>query len=80
MGTPLIASDCMGLRETIADTPTFVFPSEDLGSLVAVMRGCLADNKRNTFQKFIPVARSRFDVSNSAEMLCRYIGNLLDRE
>jgi hypothetical protein len=49
----------MGLRETIPDTPTFVFPSEVLDVLVKIMRTCLHDNNYDAFQKFIFVARKR---------------------
>jgi len=80
MGTPLIASGCVGLRETIADTPTFVFPSENVGRLADLMLACLQNRNSEVFKQFMSVARTRFDVANSAEKLTEFIENMLDRK
>lgn len=78
MGTPLIASNCIGLRETIADSPTLVFENEDLGQLVERMRDSLTDNKLKSFVEFRQVARRRFDVTRSACELANFMEKLLE--
>ncbi len=75
MGTPLITSDCIGLREVIAGTPALVFRSEDLAPLVERMQDCLMDDKKTTFATYAGEARKRFDVAGSAEKLVQFIGN-----
>ena len=80
MGTPLIVSNCMGLRETVADTPAMVFPSENLSSLVNLMIGAMQDNNATNFHQFVPVARTRYDVEKSAAEFVQFIENLLEQE
>lgn len=71
MGTPLVASDCIGLRETVAGTPAMVFRSEVLNELVTIMKECLKNNRAEEFKSFIPQARERFNVVSSArELVC----------
>lgn len=76
MGTPLIASDCLGLRETVANTPTMVFSSENVNSLVEIMLVCMQNNRTDVFQKFVPNANARYDVSISSQELVSVINNL----
>lgn len=76
MGTPLIASDCMGLRETVFETPAMIFPSEDVGALVNIMRECMVNNKADEFKRFIPSAKKRYDVSNSSQLLVKLIESI----
>jgi len=76
MGTPLIASDCLGLRETVANTPAKMFVSENVGNLVECMFSCINDPQIDVFSSFSPVACERYDVAKSAEMLTRLIENI----
>lgn len=76
MGTPLITSDCIGLREVVAGTPAMVFKSEDIRQMVAQMQQCLGNNKRLIFSAYAAEARKRFDVARSAETLVRFIGEI----
>lgn len=76
MGTPVIVSDCMGLRETVAGTPAKVFPSENVAVLAGLMLECMRDNPVATFRDFIPTARSRFDVQQSSKQLVEVIENI----
>jgi glycosyltransferase involved in cell wall biosynthesis len=78
MGTPLIASGCIGLRETITDTPAMVFSSENVNALAEVMFGCLQNNHSEVFQKFVPKARALFDVTKSAQELVEFIEKMQD--
>lgn len=75
MGIPIIASDCIGLRETTRETPAIVFPSENVAVLSDVMRNCMINKPLRDFQLFAPQARARFDVANSAEKLVNLIDN-----
>ena len=78
MGVPLIASDCIGLRETVAGTPARVFISEDVSALAELMRDSLRKKNVEVFQNYIPEARSRFDVQHSStqlvELICKVLG------
>lgn len=77
MGTPLIASDCIGLRETTANTPAITFQSDNLDQLIEKMRTCMQNSNIPAFQQFAPLARRKFDVANSAKQLSGFILNLL---
>ena len=76
MGTPLIASNSMGLREMIADTPVKVCASEDINSLTEQMRSCISNNNVDIFQRFIPEARQRYNVAKTAQELLKFIDTL----
>lgn len=76
MGTPLITSDCIGLRETVADTPVKIFVSENVNGLVDCMFASIQDPQTTVFRCFSPVACERYDVAKSAKMLTQFIGNM----
>ncbi|MRR55627.1 MAG: glycosyltransferase [Deltaproteobacteria bacterium] len=76
MGRPLIASECIGLRETTRDTPAKAFPSENVLALADIMSDCMDNKHLEGFQLFAPQARARFDVANSTEKLVNLIDNL----
>jgi glycosyltransferase involved in cell wall biosynthesis len=73
MGTPLMASNCIGTREIIADTPTFVIEEENLGQLVDRMSDCMLNNRLESFQAFRTEALKRFDVASSTQRLVQFI-------
>lgn len=77
--TPLITSDCIGLRETTSGTPAYVFQSENIAQLLATMEECLQNGARGIFQEFANEARSRFDVAHSSRQLAEAICKLLDK-
>lgn len=76
MGIPLIASECIGLRETIKDTPARVFPTEKVSTLANIMSDCMANKHLEDFQLFAPQARARFDVVQTTNKLVNLIDNL----
>lgn len=80
MGTPLIASNCIGLRETVQSTPAKVFPSEDVNMLAEVMRDSMQDNPVEEFRRFIPAARARYDIRKSTERFVRLIESMPGRK
>lgn len=80
MGSPVIASDCLGLREAVADTPAVIFPSEDLDALVTAMSSLMHDTRKETFESFKQVARQRYDVAHAAKELCAVIDRITAKE
>lgn len=68
-GTPLIASNCIGLREITQQTPTFVFETDDPSDLAATLRQWSIDSRKEQFVAFAPDAALRFDVRNTAAEL-----------
>jgi glycosyltransferase involved in cell wall biosynthesis len=79
MGTPIIASDCIGLREAVASTPARVFLAGDAKMLAAVMGDCVRDNFLEEFRLFIPTARERYDSRKSTERFVRLIESMPGR-
>lgn len=77
MGTPLIASCCIGTREIVAGTPTIFIPPENLEKLIETMVGCFKNVNRIAFDEFVPVACKRFDVACSARQLVYFVDQLL---
>lgn len=76
MGCPLIASDCMGLREVVSDTPTMVFASENVNSLVELMHSCILNINRIIFDNFAHKAKERYDVTYSVQKLLQCIDQM----
>jgi hypothetical protein len=61
-GVPLVASDCIGLREVIEDTPALVFRNGDARGLAAALRRVLDGGEAGRFRDFRDRAAERFDV------------------
>ena len=68
-GTPLIASDCIGLREVVQGTPALVVPTGNSGALADGIRYCIERDLRQLFQDYAPVAAQRYDVTKTAGAL-----------
>ena len=70
-GVPLLATDCIGLKEVTKDTPVLRFPVDDSGSLVAAIKLLQKDcdslnSKARAFRK---IAAERFDVCSTSSSL-----------
>ena len=66
-GVPLIATDCIGLKESTDDTPTIRIPSHNAAELAKAMEKAMTDNElRGKFEKFKYQAAERYDVKNAA--------------
>lgn len=76
MGTPLIASDCIGLRETVAGTPAYIFPTENIVGLMHALIRMLKDCCVEKFRENIPIARLRYDVTGTAHRLAQVIDEI----
>ena len=73
MGIPLIASNCIGLRETVRDTPAIVFESRNSKALAEAMDEVRTAPPYAKFQNFRAVALVRFDVRKVANKLSELI-------
>lgn len=71
LGCPLIASDCIGLREVTAGTPAFLSVAGDPSSLAEAMRAFLnrRSEARTSAEAFAPEARDTFDSVHTARSL-----------
>src|SRR6185503_12814399 len=66
VGTPLLASDCIGLREVVADTPARIAKAGDAAAWAEALRAAIDDPGREAARGFAPRARRRFDAEASA--------------
>ncbi|MEJ5359834.1 MAG: glycosyltransferase family 4 protein [Desulfobacterales bacterium] len=73
-GTPIIVTDCIGLRECVRGTPAVVIPKADPGAIANAISNMKLDQARIEFSNFIPHAQKRFDVRVTA----RKVENLFD--
>lgn len=69
VGTPVLASDCIGLNEMITDTPAVRFKSQDTIDLREKLLSMLDEQNKATFISFKTIARQRFDVKRAAKQL-----------
>ncbi|TAK05931.1 MAG: glycosyltransferase family 1 protein [Candidatus Manganitrophaceae bacterium] len=68
-GTPIIASDCVGLREVLRGTPARMVKAGDPKDLANAILDMRANPERERFIRFIPEVVKRFDVGVTAEKL-----------
>ena len=71
LGCPVIATDCVGLREVVDGTPAMVIKSKDSHSIVKAIRTFMKNpiSFKEKAVQFIPEAKKRFNVQNTAEQL-----------
>ena len=62
-GVPVVGTDCIGLREVLADTPAVMLKPEDAVALAAALSHEARNSSRHTAEGFVPSATSRFDVA-----------------
>jgi glycosyltransferase involved in cell wall biosynthesis len=68
-GVPLIASDCIGLRESVRDTPAIVFEARNAAALASAIADVVNHPRRETFEAFRGEATTRFNVRNTSDQL-----------
>ncbi len=77
-GTPLIASNCIGLREVVEDTPTVVVQAGDSNALAEGIQSCMLQDQRHRFVEYAPFAAQRYDVtitsSKIQDLICQMAG------
>lgn len=69
VGTPLIATDCVGLREVVKGTPTYVVPTKDSVTIAKGIEHFMIRENKAPFTKFREQALSRFDVKHQFEAI-----------
>lgn len=72
-GTPIIASNCIGLREVLRDSPARMVKAGDPIGLAAAIMEMVKNSKRQEAVDYIPKALKRFDVSVATEKLDRLL-------
>lgn len=72
-GTPLVATNCIGLREVTKDTPAIISRVDDPNDLAGCLRQIILSDSRITFTDYkLPAAR-RFSVRSQAISLHRLV-------
>lgn len=64
-GTPLIASDCIGMREVIEGTPTRIVPKAASNALAKAIENDIKISPKELFAKYRFEAMSRFNVKKT---------------
>jgi len=67
MGLPVLASDCIGLREVVRNTPARTFPQGDADALALALKEMIETRDRKPFLDFRGEAASRFDARQTAD-------------
>jgi len=78
-GVPIIASDCIGLREVVRGTPANVVPGGNPEGLAAAMGELMRSESEEAFQAFRGPAAQRFDVRNTARDIDTLFNQVVDR-
>jgi glycosyltransferase involved in cell wall biosynthesis len=68
-GVPVLGSDCIGLREVLADTPSVMVPAADPKALAEALKAAIDTPCTQAARAFAPEARRRFDVRPRAGKL-----------
>jgi glycosyltransferase involved in cell wall biosynthesis len=71
LGTPMIGTDCIGLREVLRETPAAVVPNENAGILANVITAFVEHQQsvKDAAQAYVSEAAGRFDVNIATEQL-----------
>jgi glycosyltransferase involved in cell wall biosynthesis len=80
-GTPLIASNCIGLREAVEETPAISVPAGDAKALAySMVHAMETPDLRDPFVRFREEAARRFDVRRAAERLSALYKEICESE
>lgn len=69
LGIPMIASDCIGLREVVSNTPVRLFECRNVKALADALQEYIFHDETAKFTSFSAVARERFDVRNTSAVV-----------
>jgi len=78
-GTPVIGTDCIGLREVLHGTPGIMVPPGDSKALAKALANEIRNPSKKAAAEFQKTAMSRFDVRRQAAELQAVILNLIGR-
>jgi len=68
-GVPLLSTDCIGLREVVAGSPTRIFSPGSAEGLAAAIKAEIADPSGGRFLDYQPIAVERFHIGRPAAEL-----------
>lgn len=72
-GTPIIGTDCLGLRNVLAGSPAHIVPPADAGALANAIELEMTTPRREQFLDWVPQAVARFAPDRpAAELLALY--------
>lgn len=66
-GTPIIGTDCLGLREVLQNTPARVVPTGDGPALAEAIRDEMETSSKDAFWAFRETAQKRFSVQQTQQ-------------
>jgi len=75
-GTPLVRTDCIGLREILHGSSSVMIPKNDPSALAAALREAIKHPGKEGARAYSPVARQRFDVRPIAKPLSDLFASL----
>lgn len=79
-GVSIIGSNCIGLREVLADSPAIMVPPENSKSLAKAIAKEINLPSKEEFQAFSDVARDRFSIQRPALELKKLYDEILSLE
>uniref|UniRef100_UPI003A91F472 glycosyltransferase family 4 protein n=1 Tax=Marinobacter sp. TaxID=50741 RepID=UPI003A91F472 len=68
-GVPLLSTDCIGLREVVAGSPTRIFPPGSAEGLSLAIKSEVADPSKDRFLDYQQTAIARFHIGRPASEL-----------
>ncbi|QBM17199.1 hypothetical protein MARI_13050 [Marinobacter sp. JH2] len=77
-GVPLLATDCIGLREVVADSPARLFSPGDSSALADLIQQELQEPTKDRFVKYQGTAVERFHISRPADELRALYQKMVD--
>jgi len=77
LGVPIIASDCIGLREAVKDTPAIIVPSKSSSALAEAIHSLMLTPRKKIFHEFGAEAVKRYDVRQASEKLAHLFESLV---
>ena len=76
-GTPLIASNCIGLREVIKDTPAIQIPVRNAQAIADALKEIMEKPCKDSFTAFVAEAAKRFNVQKQVKGLEKLYNQLV---
>lgn len=77
LGVPIIASNCVGLREVVAETPAFVVKPRNAEQLADAIEKCMKKDHLPSYETYKHTARERFDCKHTAQQLISVYENMV---
>lgn len=79
LGIPIIASNCIGLREVIKETPAIIIPVKDPVALVEAIESVRLHPPAEFFHQFKKKALEKYDVRKTSDQLAALFESLYVR-